>query len=61
MIVSTLNFHLLPDTLYFWFDLAIKLWDVFIKVDEPIPNYPLFKPVDCPGHQSKYVPMHSDF
>lgn len=29
-VVSVLKFKLLPDTLYFWFELAVKLWDVFV-------------------------------
>lgn len=30
-VVSVLKFKLLPDTLYFWFDLAVGLWDIFVR------------------------------
>ena len=44
-VVSILKFKLLPDTLYFWFELVVKLWDTFITYDcSEIPYYPLFKP-----------------
>ena len=33
IVVSILNFKLLPDTLYFWFEIVVKLWDMFIQVD----------------------------
>ncbi len=29
-VVSVLKFKLIPDTLYFWFDLGTRLWDLFI-------------------------------
>ena len=29
-VVTELKFKLLPDTLYFWFELATKLWDLFV-------------------------------
>jgi len=29
-VISVLKFKLLPDTLFFWFDLAVQLWDVFV-------------------------------
>lgn len=29
-VVSVLKFKLLPDTLYFWFDYAVKLWDLYV-------------------------------
>ena len=60
-VVSTLKFQLLPDTLYFWFDLGIKLWDTFVKLDCPIANYPLFKPPDLVGNPCKYVPQQNAF
>ena len=60
-VVKALKFKLLPDTLYFWFDLGIQLWDTFITVDCPIPNYPLFKPKDRVGNPSKYMPQLNPF
>lgn len=30
-VVTVLKFKLMLDTLYFWLDLAVKLWDVFME------------------------------
>ena len=45
-VVSVLNFKLLPDTIYFWLDLLIRLWDDFLIYDMSEVEYPfpLFKP-----------------
>ena len=57
-VVSVLKFKLLPDTLYFWFDLVVKLWDTFITYDcSEIPNYPLFKPPEGKINSHEYDPM----
>ena len=29
-VIKVLKFKLVPDTLYFWFELAVQLWDVFV-------------------------------
>jgi len=30
-VLEVLNFKLMPDTLYFWLDLSVKLWDLYVS------------------------------
>ena len=68
-VVSVLKFKLLPDTLYFWFDLAVKLWDVFVVHEAAhfgfkAENYGLqvFKPQDASRVDlNKYEPQINQF
>ena len=38
-VVSVLKFKLVNDTLYFWFDLAVQLWDLYLQVELPHVGY----------------------
>ena len=42
-IVQTLNFNILPDTLYFWVDLLMDQWDSFALVTLELSTQNLFK------------------
>ena len=44
-VIRLLNFKLLPDTLYFWFELAVKLWDVFVEQEAVNFDCTPFKPL----------------
>ena len=33
-VVTELQFKLLPDTLYFWLDLQVRLWDLFVDHED---------------------------
>lgn len=43
-VVQVLKFKLLPDTLYFWFDLAVQLWDIYVSREAAHLGYQVFKP-----------------
>lgn len=43
-VLEVLKFKLLPDTLNFWFDLAVKLWDLFVVHDGSQFGCRTFKP-----------------
>ena len=43
-VVQVLKFKLLPDTLYFWFDLAVQLWDIYVCREAAHLGYQVFKP-----------------
>lgn len=43
-VVSVLKFKLLPDTLYFWFDLVVGLWDIYVRREAAHLGYEVFKP-----------------
>ena len=43
-VVSVLKFKLLPDTLFFWFDFAVRLWDIFVTHEASHLGYQVFKP-----------------
>ena len=60
-IVTTLKFKLQPDTLYFWFEVAVQLWDIWLCVDQP--NCPLFrfKPQPLYFDPNKYEPGKNEF
>lgn len=62
-IVTQLKFKLFPDTLYFWFDLAVKLWDTFISQQDEISEFSLlFKPTSSPLNvTNKYLPSLNAF
>jgi len=48
---------LFPDTLYFWFDLAVKLWDTFIIEEATVDEFQLiFKPEFAATTASKKYP-----
>jgi hypothetical protein len=44
-VLSVLKFKLLPDTLFFWFDLAVQLWDLFVHLEGFNIGCGLFKPL----------------
>ena len=62
-IVLVLQFKLLPDTLYFWLDLQVRLWDLFVDLDSQAARVGCrhFKPTkDSQGpHLSRYDPKLS--
>lgn len=60
-VVSVLEFKLIPDTLYFWFDLAVQLWDLFLRVDLPHVGYHLFKPSPQLLDLNRYEPHINAF
>ena len=60
-VVSVLKFKLLPDTLYFWFDLAVMLWDVFVSHEALHSGYHVFKPKEVHRDPNKYKPEENGF
>lgn len=55
-VVQTLEFKLLPDTLYFWFDLAVQLWDIFVRHEAAHLGCHLFKPPETRRDVMRYQP-----
>lgn len=60
-VVTALNFKLLPDTLYFWFDLGVQLWDLFVGQEAANFGCRLFKPQEVVKDLSKYEPLKNCF
>ena len=46
-VITVLKFNLILDTLYFWLDLAVKLWDLFIENEGSYLGYRVYKPVSA--------------
>ena len=57
-VVQVLKFKLLPDTLYFWFDLAVQLWDIYVSREAAHLGYQVFKPQEASGRRNlnRYEP-----
>ena len=60
-VVSVLKFKLLPDTLYFWFELAVKLWDVFVYQEARHYGCQVFKPQEVRKNFNSYNPQTNRF
>ena len=60
-VVSVLKFELIPDTLYFWFDLAVRLWDLFVEHDAADFTVSLFKPQELVKDFNEYKPLENTF
>lgn len=60
-VIRLLNFKLLPDTLYFWFELAVKLWDVFVEQEAAHFDCTPFKPMPLKDDPNKYVAKNNPF
>ena len=60
-VVSCLKFKLMPDTLYFWFDLSVKLWDLYVSQEGAWLGYRLYKPQEVSKDLNKYEPGLHEF
>ena len=49
-VVTVLQFKLLPDTLFFWLDLDLRLWDLFVEEQKEAGKMDCcrFKPITAP-------------
>ena len=49
-VVTVLQFKLLPDTLFFWLDLELRLWDLFVEEQKEAGKMDCarFKPITNP-------------
>ena len=60
-VVTVLKFKLILDTLYFWLDLAVKLWDVFIENEGSRLGDRFYKPASAQKFFIRYEPSNNDF
>ena len=62
-VMMKLKFKLVPDTLYFWFDLVVKLWDHFAIHGNKFDDVPLrtLKPMPVINNPEKYDPSINPF
>lgn len=55
--LNVLNFKLLPDTLYSWFELTVKLWDLFVDFEAAQFGCSLYKPAEQEFDPNRHVPQ----
>ena len=60
-ILQALKFKLVPDTLVFWFDLAVQLWDAFVKIEGAELGCQPYKPLEACKDHNKYEPLAHTF
>jgi len=60
-VVSILNFKLLPDTLYFWFEYAVKMWDLYVSHEALHQGFKVFKPQEVRKDLNSYDPKLHKF
>ena len=60
-VITVLKFNLILDTLYFWLDLAVKLWDLFIENEGSYLGYRVYKPVSAQKFSIRYEPPNNEF
>lgn len=62
-VLTVLKFKLLPDTLNFWLDLGMRLWDLYVDYDTEVQNYDcrLYKPREVYKDYNRYDAMRHPF
>lgn len=60
-VLSVLKFKLFPDTLNFWLDLGIRLWDLFVDCEASNYGCRLYKPREIHKDFNRYDAMRHPF
>ena len=56
-VLNVLKFKLTPDTLLFWLDLGIRLWDLYVEEGASNFGCQLYKPQEVHKDYNRYEPL----
>lgn len=60
-VLNVLKFKLIPDTLNFWLDLSVKLWDLFVEYEAEYLGCHIYKPREVYKDLNRYEAARQPF